>query len=426
MDGSFIAHSFSMRLSGFYWLIKCGRDKCHLNMRLTIYGLVILTSLLLPNRSVGAQGHLCKDVFSESEARKHKTEITDEDLWEMITYFANLNRYSRNENAIEEHFIKTSKSYANYKNQASPHSQPLERVFSFLKKYFNWFFQPQVLTRLRSESLSLQLKAWGERTSSENGYVKLKNLSALNVDRIQKHHKLKKLEELPSEIQTLVKKIDFEYRHNTSRSNISGPIMLSSARLREAGLPNTMQSRFEFNRNVVRSDDQLYFYVQPTTRAVKGNDGKNIPSRYGGNSLYLDKSFAETTGWISPYIMDVADLSLYREALIKTGHNVKDKTDVEMIEWLHLNAFTISDIKELYQTILGNYLINNVHNLAQDNFLPSVETLRKRLEAEFYTDAPGDFRKFMNAFGISGGLMELKVPVAIEREYLSVAKPNDF
>lgn len=360
---------------------------------------------------------ICEEFYLQSARQKNKTkEVTDNTVQTMISTFANIppsSLVSLDRNS--ENYFMNFPVYKKFRRFLKSDMNPHERVFSFIKKYILSFTNSLRNSKLRDISLGKQLQFWG--ASNDKGYTQLKSLSTQNMNRVIKNFNLIKVDDLPPEIRNSVKNIIFAYRHNTSSSSIKEPVMLSSRRLRKIGLTKTAQSTYTFNQDQLKSDDQLYFYVQPTIRQSEEKH-QNISSQYGKNSIYLDENFAEETGWISPYIMTEGDLINYQDSLKLTGFNVDQLTKSQLIELLLLNVYTVTDFTELYRTIVGNYLANNK---ASQNELPNPIRLFSQINDQDYynsNDAIYDLRDFMKVYGISGGLMELKVPVAIETKYL--------
>lgn len=379
-----------------------------------VYLIVVFFAGWLPFNVTWAQGPSCAGVFSQVQVRQLESEEISEDAVQtMIHEFAKIAPGS-SEKAIENHFMETSPLYEKLRKFLNPDFGPRARVITFLKDFFLSFLKPHRLIQLRESSLAKQLHAWGGSDSS--GYPQLETLSAQNMQRVLRNFQLTSVKNLPREIRDVVENIDFEYRHNTNMAGTAGPIMLSSARLRQAGLPNTAQSTYSFNRDIVKSDDQLYFYVQPIIRR-SGYTRQNIHSRYGNKSIYLNEQFAQKKGWISAFIMTESDLISYHDSLKTAGFGIQ-KFETQGVGMLSLNVYTVGDFTTLYRSIVGNYLAKN--STAQ-GFLPSPDRLMAQLKGTrsySSSDAITDLREFMQVFGISGGLMELKVPVAIETKYL--------
>lgn len=288
-------------------------------------------------------------------------------------------------------------------------------VFDYVKNLFERYLNTAIAEKMRVLSLTKQLEVWGARNGETgvpglDGYELLNQISRKNFDKVVRQSQLVQLEKLPADVQALVAKVDLEFRHNSGFSRISGPAMLSSQRLQEAGFGKTTQASREFNQQELQSSDQLYFFVQPIVKKAEGQTFQNVSSQYGSQSLYLKSAFAKKRGWISAYVMDPSDLTLFLQNLVKVDPFRKLKTRKDEIESLHLSVFNVEDFTALYQTILANYIY-----FKQDfPFVTNHEKLRSILLGESsYPRAISDLKEIMAIYGLSGGLMELKVPVSV-------------
>jgi hypothetical protein len=362
----------------------------------------------------------CYQVWSHSDTQSQSEEISDKDILSLILNFSGLSR-DASKAKIEYYYENQVDSFQSFRSKRPNHMKSgMESIIQFFKYYLSKYSDQNWIKKERAKSLELQLKNWGIDLKGRPAYVFLHELSRNNINSAIARLNLKSLDQLPEDIRILVSQLRMDFRHNTSFDKIDGPIMLSSSRMKSLGLTVTAQSRYDFNRNVVKSDDQLYFFVQPTA-SPKGQSGESVSSRYGNNSLYLDVEFAKEFGWITPYLMEAGDLVMYKQSLKKAGHNVEGLSELQIINLYKLNIYTVSDFTRLYQIILGNYLTGNIE---QTGHMPSPQRLYKILnQPQYYDgmDAITDLKNLLSELGISGGMMELKVPAAIESHRLKIA-----
>lgn len=326
-------------------------------------------------------------------------------------------------NDVERYTSKLSPEMRlRFQRLQSSHTHPVDRLVQFLISEIDKIRDPKVLPIERDRSLAQQLREWGS-TDSSSGYEQVQSLSKINLQRNKSRLKLRELEDLPSDIAEAVGLLDFEFRHNADAKTSYGYIMMSSRRLRELGMGQTLQNLSVYNREVVKSDDQLYFFVQPILRREGVRPHQSFFSPYGESSLYLHENFAERFGWISPYLMDHGDLIAYQL-------NMKKATGVDHPESMSLmlkNTYTVADFRTLYRLIVANY----ISGIIPPAPTLSADRLKKIImgERHFIThDALIDLKSLLSHVGISGGLMELKVPVGIESTYIDVnfAKPDEI
>ena len=382
-----------------------------------LLGLVICSPVLSPAQN----GNSCQRLFSHSETEV-VSQITDKDILNFIKRFSPLSSFF-SQHELEKYFESHVESFKRFLLQHHEFGEDKKNaILAFYRTVLSKYREKNWLMRERESSLELQFKNWGIDLEGMKGYDYLQGLSQKNVVAAENRLGLKPLDQIPEDIRTLVIHLDLEFRHNTGASQIEGPVMLSSARMRDIGLINTTQSRTEFNREEVKSDDQLYFYVQPNAQVKKRDVGESISSRYGKNSMYLDADFAREFGWISPYIMERANLSNYQHSLKKMGIQVDGLSESQIINLLKWNIYTVSDFTKLYQTIIANYLAGHIQ---QKGYMTSPTRLYNALsKPQYYNgrDTSSDLSNIMSELGISGGLMELKVPAAIESHFVTVTQ----
>ncbi len=281
---------------------------------------------------------LCELNFSTIEA----SVIEDQEIFNLIRSLSGLSKHASEEDILH-YFENNIPSFQAYlKLNSKSHKSKIELLKMFFKEKLSKYLDEAWLNAEREKSLELQFKNWGIDLKGARPYAFLSRLSDLNVQNQMKALKLKPLDQFPEDIQALVRDIDLDFKHNTGSEKVDGPILLSSKRLEGMGLLATTQRKYTFNRDFVKSDDQLYFYVQPNvTGNVKPSDASS--SRYGNNTLYLDRKLAEKYGWISPYLMDAGDLEAYRQSLKRMGLDVDDLTSTQVLELFKNNLYTSPD-----------------------------------------------------------------------------------
>ncbi len=282
----------------------------------------------------------------------------------------------------------------------------------------------EALERKQSASVTATLRTHGTETP-------LKVLSRQNLERITQQ--LGDIPPCSPELEAQIASIQFEFIHNTHflSENPDTPI-LSTAALLELGLPGGLNTHW-FNREFLRSHDQLFFHVMGT-RA--GGATQTTESYYGTYGLRPKRAYAIKHGWISPFIMVPGELARFaavaakdlgerlaaslvsdpeiqlqklryrREPLLAFSFlSLKEQDDWvkreeplfrEIMKRLHLLDFTVSDFEELARRVVRK----RIH---QDPSITQVDRLL--IESSLAIQ-----------FGLS---FEFKIPVALPAEELN-------
>ena len=163
----------------------------------------------------------------------------------------------------------------------------------------------EALERKQSASVTATLRTHGTETP-------LKVLSRQNLERITQQ--LGDIPPCSPELEAQIASIQFEFIHNTHflSENPDTPI-LSTAALLELGLPGGLNTHW-FNREFLRSHDQLFFHVMGT-RA--GGATQTTESYYGTYGLRPKRAYAIKHGWISPFIMVPGELARFAAVAAK-------------------------------------------------------------------------------------------------------------
>lgn len=316
-----------------------------------------------------------------------------------------------------DRLAKSSPVFSEYLTRQAPRPTPLETYYHFILSEIGGYKEGARLQLERDVSLSTQLKIWGAEKSSLSGFEQLAVLSAENKQRVVDNHKLKPVHTFPVELQLLLAELTLRLRHNSDTEALFGDYMLSSLRLSGMGLLETAQARTNFNRQFLQSHDQLYFYASPALKSDPKPSSIQRGDPYGEQAHFLKFEFAKKHGWISPYVMTEGDLLNYAEAYAPFNGGRPVKTLEQARSQLHENVYTPKDYLDLLKLILGNYILFGT----QEGYLPSptkVMGFLKGQAPQSDIDRATMFRELAIHYGVSGGLMELKVPVSLPTDQI--------
>lgn len=294
-------------------------------------------------------------------------------------------------------------------------------------------FKGRSLDDLQNDSLLAALEAHGYNSKIKNGRSALEEVSRANLARLQENYTyvstgaMKKAEDVVSHM-------NFYFVHNTHILSARPKIpVLSSKRIEKMGLSGTANT-YEFNRDFMKTDDNVFFRVEKTmNKKIK----KDLKSPYGKRALVIDSRYAEEHGWISAYIMyagelgsavDTIDSSQWKafKSLLATKYpnaisldrnfselNQKEpKALLALRNQLYKLDFTVADFTNLYRE---RYLffLNQLLQKSPKEF----EKALKQLAAGRRSSVDDEVNK---SFGYQR--FEFKIPVAVPPEYIDIPR----
>jgi hypothetical protein len=292
----------------------------------------------------------------------------------------------------------------------------------------------QALFDTRAKLLSLQNAALLRELSIRgaviqpklSGYENLQLLSRSNLDRYSRLNSIDDEYLQDPQIAAAVNNLRFDYLHNTTQNEFYGGYMLSSRQLVRYGLPGGRNSRKEFNREYMQSDDNIYFFLNVSSKSSPVGSQQSI---YGSRRVSVSESYASKFAWVSPFVMFEYDLGHFGEDFKLPGYiysaavSMSDTEKAYLRSSLHNYDFTLTDFQTLVRRYLGTFLYRSKHggtSLSRSS-APSFEDLIALL----YSSDPQVTNQFIREYILNPlhiGKLELKVPVAIPSRYRYVVE----
>ena len=289
-----------------------------------------VSSLALP--STASARNRCEIAFAAHEnlapiaARAPRTTIQD------IFAFAQNARFRKSGEltveAIFDELKEKSQTFARKTRDAElrgalDQRRKEELIVEYHESFFEQFRDPVSLGELRNRSLRDALRRHGATIDSNNAKAELKKLSRENRDRIEKRARLKEPWIRDREIDEMVENLEIRFDRNANQVEIAGGVILSSRRMADYGFEGGLNSYHSFNKDFLRSDDQVFFFVK--LRSPKKPGGES--SRYGHVQQSLDEAEASRNLWISPFVMYEEQLASFARTSLD-GYAGKNQNDL--------------------------------------------------------------------------------------------------
>jgi hypothetical protein len=237
---------------------------------------------------------------------------------------------------------------------------------NYKKYFFDSFENPIYLATEQDKALKEILSVHGITRNDLSGRKLLETTSSENVKRILSNHSVSLTRADEAEFNHLANQIELAFVHNTANlQDLPIEALLSSRQLENFGFRGGLNT-FRFNKEVMKTDDNVYFV---TSYKRKGDSTFRGLGEYGGNNLVLNPAYAKANGWISHFVMHPDQLLEYGVKLDpkKYGPVLKkyerylygekvspaDFPDelknalFEVRQLLHLSDFTVSDFERL-------------------------------------------------------------------------------
>jgi hypothetical protein len=302
--------------------------------------------------------------------------------------------------------------YLNKTNQTAS----VDRIDDYLLWAIEQYSREKV-AKLRNQSLLQQLIVRGASLGGlPNARTELEKLSADNLKRILGQGFESEI--FPPEVLKVARNLIIRFRHNTVIPNANGELPLFSASaMKEIGDFNGFNTK-PFNRDFLKTDDQVFFYVDVFASKSQAAKANIAASEYGAYTKYVnDDEYARSQGWISYYIMREGDLRDYGRYL-PTEFKREKITNEELRSRLHLLDFTVRDFENLVQTQAARSLTALFNKSAVD-----FEQLAKELE-NINTPLGARIDQLVFAPLNLPNRWEFKVPILVEGTKISDEVPH--
>ncbi len=181
-----------------------------------------------------------------------------------------------------------------------------ELIFRYLESVFSLLDDVEHLRSRQAEALRLALWHHGLTSSGpQDGFACLAEVSAANRDALLRRPRVAVPPAAAEEIEQAIATIRPVFIHNTNLlKKIPEIPLVSSKEIRRAAGVGGINTFF-FNRSFLRSDDNLFFFVDLATDSLTVSMMESI---YGKYQFVPDETFAEERGWISAFVMYAYDL----------------------------------------------------------------------------------------------------------------------
>lgn len=322
------------------------------------FAVLLICGILSIVGSGGASAaSLCDDLFRSPESKQltpvHK-----------IIEFAGAVSYRSvarsNVEALFEDLLNSSKVFADFvARRAAPESLSTKRKADLIVQYHDEFFaefrDPEKLREFQNRSLLSALRRHGYSPRSPDARAELQNLSRANYERIEKERGLRDPRKSDRDVEELMAQLDLTLFRNSHREDVTSGLILSSRRLEVYGLGGGLNSRQNFNRDFLRSDDQIFFFVK-----MRPADFSGVKSSYGKYRQKLKVKEFSGDVWISPFVMYEADLNDFARRSLPQLTVRANPTTVRSN--LHLFDFTFEDYENLIRRQLRGALTSLKRN----------------------------------------------------------------
>ena len=223
-----------------------------------------------------------------------------------------------------------------------------ELLGAFLRESLKPFSDPVFLARRQKESMARSLffrrdPALEPGPLPADGYQALREASARNADRLKS-----RIPDVstPDEVRELAKDLSVVFIHNTHviRSVPDSPLV-SSRVLQEVSGIGGLNTYF-FNRQFLRSDDNIFFFVLLQAGPKLGNARESL---YGKYKFSPEETFGRERGWVSAFVMYPYDLYRFSFGCEKTC--AEQLTPVFQREFPREMTAAKGDLQELVKSL---------------------------------------------------------------------------
>ncbi|MCO5141769.1 MAG: hypothetical protein M9962_01610 [Oligoflexia bacterium] len=302
---------------------------------------------------------------------------------------------------------------------------------------FSSYRSKESLTKMRALSLQKQSRLRGSTQIKD-----FASASRINTKRILENLKVPDTPEM-IELKKIFEEIETFFVHHTNFDingrNLEAPL-LSSRQLEEIGLGRGLNSQNHFNRDIIQSDDNVFFFVSFKKKSVNALDMNSNDWKYGTERIYLDKSFARENGWISYFMMYpdqfLSYLRKYHPELIpKLENAIETKLSIKLYDinlktaFANLRADQWNTLNEAEPELVSK-LLGSLHTMdfTVDDFEKVWKAQALHKLYEILQSDPKEFQRILSEFKSSDpeisvrplekdhliDSFEMKIPVAIE------------
>lgn len=289
---------------------------------------------------------------------------------------------------------------------------------------FRRLIRPAVLRALRNEALLADLRQHGAKIETKDARAAIARLSRENVQRLLGTKGPAAPDPALAEVKALVDGIEVVLVHNTvNLRELGSTPVLSSRQLQKIGAPGGRNTQ-PFNREFLRSDDNVFFFVKFKTQAMQANGGASV---YGDDALTVRPAYAHEAAWVSAFVMNPADLAV---AAKKLGIPLDPSG-----KWLEDGKLPAPEWREASRRLHRlDFTLPDFAGMVRSQMLTSLAGLRRSKPAEFSRvvsvlrgEDPIELAKVIEAYAYEPlrlpPIMEGKIPVAIPpREIVRLPK----
>ena len=265
-------------------------------------------------------------------------------------------------------------------------------LYGYLFSRFSKYQNPKLVERMRERTLGRALEAHGinlDRGISAG--QNLRQLSTRNVAELNSRfsYRVGSVLEM-AEAESILNNVELIFNHNTKYLKKEPVLPILSSRQLEAMRISGGLNTHPFNKEFLKTDDNIYFFVDPS---FKGNPRLSA-SRYGSRGVRVNSSFAKDHGYLSAFVMypwellQVAQVrypQFYQRALMELTERFPPTDPLYGENWF-AHGSTKSDVETFLQRMgRGDSGILDKHIAESKSF----SEIRKHLHEMDFT--AGDF-----------------------------------
>lgn len=329
--------------------------------------------------AVNAAGssYLCEALFLPPSQNHAAAEISVDEIAAFIASVEGRKKRSFRESAerlVEKSpiFADQSKTSKGFWDLFFPTQSLKKKIAQHHRAFFSRFNSELKARIMRDKSIAENLRHRGYPHEIEEGQGRatLEYISRINSQRIARSHNVSAEYRQDKEISRLVDQLSFVSSRNSITDKIYSGNIISSRQINLYGLEGGLNSKNDFNREFLKSDDDVFFYLRPSFGKKKNTE----ISEYGSYTRILRDDFAEKHSWVSPFIMypkqfyNSLRLAFPNQFKAEEGEVFKaGESDHQMLSHLYLLDMTLIDYKRLVTDQLGTSLYELKTDSASEN-----------------------------------------------------------
>lgn len=272
-----------------------------------VIGIVLACTNLLITPLAHAQVQ-CKDVFTK-QTRPTVGDDKIDQVMDLLFYSEKRKIDKGNPDATNDYFqmVWESKAFADYlksKNKLFPSQLSYSLKYKMLSEYILDFMVPYQQANLlhTRQKLALReaLELRGIAVGDANPYTKLAENSSKNLLRLLGQNLEISSEYKSSKAYKVVENLELFFSHNSHiMQKAPGLPLLAPIEIEKIGLTEFGRSSNAFNR-FIKSDEQVYFWA---VFKKKTASLQSMTSEYGEFGVVINRAYARTHLWVSPFVM---------------------------------------------------------------------------------------------------------------------------